>query len=335
MRLKHWHLIPFLLVILGCHSRRIEPQEAITWKTHENRPDWINREPYVEGEFLFFVGLSEIHATEKEAREIALRDAAGKAAGYAGRSVRDEFRRVQKSHGVSSDIINPETSTERVEEQLSKSFVTRMKAREYYSEKSEARYPDGSTKTGFKSIVLSFIPKAELDREISEAVRRQEELNLSAARALEIFSGTGLGRANFSVEVWPDKGNNAVYKEGEEMSFNFRASRDCFVYLYLLDAAGDVIVLFPYGNENNYVKGNHIYTIPPKQLNLSLQASAPFGNETVKAFASLRQIPELRGKSGSDEEVFYGIGKIYGDRVKDIVRAIKVLGPENLGLSTK
>jgi hypothetical protein len=305
--------------------------ERIIWSTYPERPEWIVKETYSEGEFLIFVGLSEKHSTEREARDIALRDARDKATQYMGVSVRDEFQRVQKSYGVSSDIINPDTSAKRFEEQFSKAVVRRMKANEWYCEKYELEYIKNITETAWQCFVRANIPKEEVDREIQEAVRKQEELNMSAARALEIFSQNSLGRASFNIEIWPDKGSGAIYKEGEKIIFNFRASKDCYVYLYLLNAAGDIVALFPYGNEDNYVKANRIYTIPPENLNLSFTASAPFGNETVKAFATIKPIPELRRRTKGDaDEIFYGVGKVYSDEVKDIVRAIKLFGPESI-----
>ena len=150
---------------------------------------------------------------------------------------------------------------------------------------------------------------------------------MSAARALELFTAENTSRADFSVEVWPDRGNAAIYKEGEKISFNFRAGRDSYVYLYLLDAGGDVTMLFPHGNENNFIRAGQVYTIPPKNLNLTFEAQPPYGTETLKVFSTISPIPQLRGRGSGDA---HGVFKLYGDAARDMVNAIKTIPPGNI-----
>ncbi|MEE8576657.1 MAG: DUF4384 domain-containing protein, partial [candidate division Zixibacteria bacterium] len=64
------------------------------------------------------------------------------------------------------------------------------------------------------------------------------------------------------VEVWPTQGDGDYYI-GDEVSFRFRANRDCFVAIYSIDSRGKVNLLFPTEpGEDNFVIGGEMYRLP-------------------------------------------------------------------------
>lgn len=120
--------------------------------------------------------------------------------------------------------------------------------------------------------------------------------NLIAAEGMKFFgdASTSTGNANLKVKVWADKGEGTIYKKDEIIRFHFRASMDCYVYLYHMDAEGQVKLLFPNGfNKDNFVKSDRVYTIPDEATNFELKITPPFGAEMVKAVASLQPLKDI------------------------------------------
>lgn len=157
--------------------------EKIIWRRPEKRPDWLENEPYKEKENLLFIGISDRLATEKEARDNALRAAISKIVGFIGTDVKDKFERLQTSYGLSTDIIDPTIATRRFEEQFSEAVARRVKAREWYTEKYEVKYKRQPPGTYYLVYVLAFVPETEINREINSQLKYQEELSKTAKSA--------------------------------------------------------------------------------------------------------------------------------------------------------
>lgn len=100
---------------------------------------------------------------------------------------------------------------------------------------------------------------------------------------------------SFQVKVWPSKGDGAVYKEGEKVSFYFKANQDCYLILFHRDKDGTEQWLFPNTfARNNFIKKDTVYLIPDESYNFEITASEPFGHEMVKAIASTQQFSEVK-----------------------------------------
>ncbi|MEW6027118.1 MAG: DUF4384 domain-containing protein [Planctomycetota bacterium] len=146
--------------------------------------------------------------------------------------------------------------------------------------------------------------------------------------------GSGASSGHFKVKVWADKGEGSVYKEGEHVQFHFRSGKDCYIYLYHMDAAGSVKLLFPNSfNRDNRVKANQVYSIPDDTMNFDFQITEPLGAEMVKAFASLQPIKDMEIKP--DETGFRDIGKIMDAKTRDIItRSIEAVAKEGFAENT-
>ncbi|MEW6026500.1 MAG: serine/threonine-protein kinase [Planctomycetota bacterium] len=111
------------------------------------------------------------------------------------------------------------------------------------------------------------------------------------------------------VKVWINDGKEQVYKEGEVLKFHFRSNKDGYIYLYHMDAAGEVKMLFPNGyNSDNRIRADQIYTIPDSKMNFDITVTPPFGTEKVKAIVSLQPIKDMDAKPGL--EGFLALGKL-------------------------
>lgn len=90
------------------------------------------------------------------------------------------------------------------------------------------------------------------------------------------------------VEVWTEQ---ARYEIGSEVTFYLRSNHDCYVMLLDLQTSGGLYVLFPNSyQEENFVRGGRIYTIPSSQHPFSINAGGPTGVEGVKAVAATRPL---------------------------------------------
>ena len=156
---------------------------------------------------------------------------------------------------------------------------------------------------------------------------------LIADEGLRAF-GSVASSGDFKIKVWADKGEGSVYNKDELVQFHFRSNKDCYIYLYHMDAAGSVKLLFPNSfNKDNRVKANQVNSIPDDTMNFDFQITEPLGAEMVKAFASLQPIKELEIKP--DEVGFRDIGKIMDAKTRGIItRSIEAVAKEGYAENT-
>src|SRR5262245_58446199 len=137
------------------------------------------------------------------------------------------------------------------------------------------------------------------------------------------------GAASLNVEVWTDRGNEAVYQPDDRLEVSVRPSQDAYLMVYEIDAEGGVRLLFPYRNSTGFVEGHATYTIPPANANVELVVDqASVGQCYIVAIASrdrFKDFPwylrpydmqaEQVGYQGqpNDEEGITNEGRIVGD----------------------
>ncbi|MEK7475566.1 MAG: DUF4384 domain-containing protein [Candidatus Coatesbacteria bacterium] len=176
----------------------------------------------------------------------------------------------------------------------------------------------------------AMMPAADLPAGIEVQPTNRE----TAEGVMEAFgraAGTGTPAPGaLAVKTWPDRGESATYREGDEIVFNVQATRDCYVYLFHADAEGNVDLLFPNKFQAaNQIKGGALFTLPWAGATFKFRARPPFGSEVVEAVATTEPVAELQaavakgafrslGTAGS--EVFRGAMAGIG-RLPDTSRA--------------
>jgi hypothetical protein len=130
------------------------------------------------------------------------------------------------------------------------------------------------------------------------------------------------------VEIWTDRGSDAVYEPGDALVVQARASDDGFLLVYEIDSEGRVNLLYPYQGSDGFVEGDRTYDIPPERANVELVVNDPTGQAYLVAVASRRPFRELPwylkpydatatevGYAGEpdDEEGITAEGRIVGD----------------------
>jgi hypothetical protein len=102
---------------------------------------------------------------------------------------------------------------------------------------------------------------------------------------------------DFDLDLWIDKGNGAVYREGEKLYVNVRAGVDCYLKLVYLDAAGNAVVIFPNAfQRDTRIRGGRVVQIPDDRARFDFQIQPPFGAEALAAFASTEPFPADAGR---------------------------------------
>ena len=133
----------------------------------------------------------------------------------------------------------------------------------------------------------------------------------------------------FGIELWTDRGNDAVYQPGQAMRVRARVSDDASLLVYEIDAEGAVRALFPERGSSGFVEGQRTYSIPPEGADVELVVKGPVGQGYIVAIASREAFRDLpwflrpydpqaedvgyEGRSGEEEEGVTAEGRVVGD----------------------
>ncbi|MFC5600493.1 DUF4384 domain-containing protein [Deinococcus cellulosilyticus] len=118
------------------------------------------------------------------------------------------------------------------------------------------------------------------------------------------------------VNVWLDKGGNTPsYYPGENIHIYTRVNQDAYVYLFNIDADGQIDMILPnrYDNGDNFVPANTTKVFPDRNDPFEYEIAAPYGLNKVLAVASkepldLRNLARFR-----DEDDYFATITIRGD----------------------
>ncbi|MFN8589559.1 MAG: DUF4384 domain-containing protein [Candidatus Eisenbacteria bacterium] len=113
-------------------------------------------------------------------------------------------------------------------------------------------------------------------------------LALAAMLAASLLGATGAsarGRA-LGVDVWTDRGDDAVYEPGDAMQVKVRATDDTYLLVYEIDADGHISVLYPWRRTGAVVEGHRTYRLPPQDSRYELVVDRTVGQGFLVAIAS-------------------------------------------------
>jgi Domain of unknown function (DUF4384) len=95
------------------------------------------------------------------------------------------------------------------------------------------------------------------------------------------------------IELWTDRGSDAVYQPGNVIQIKTRASDDAYLLVYEIDSEGYVHVLYPYRGSNGFIEGRSTYRVPPDNSGLELVVEKTTGQGYIVAIASREPFDNL------------------------------------------
>ncbi len=151
-------------------EKPFKPQRLL-WSSSTDRPEWLVIEPEKEGDKIFFVGLSEYCATEKNAREEAMRSATGAVVSYINVSVKNIYRELSVKYGKSSEISDPTIESKNLQEFVKNSVVSRVKAYKWYIE----QWLNADNESYWKVYSLVSVPEDAIKQAVTSGVADYEK----------------------------------------------------------------------------------------------------------------------------------------------------------------
>ncbi len=187
-----------IAMLVGCAQ-----QAATTGPTPPQRPAWTMNEPEVEGNDLFFVGLSAVWASEQDARDDALRSANRRVIEYLGTEAKSKFEKARVSYGLSSDAIDPVGATRDFQKQVSENVTKQVKATKWYMEREKT-----ATGSGYKYFVLAKVPKSALNDAFKSVLQKEKDKAKQAAEAAR--DDKTKSQAEKAAKMWADMEDQGV-----------------------------------------------------------------------------------------------------------------------------
>jgi hypothetical protein len=161
------------------------------------------------------------------------------------------------------------------------------------------------------------IPQSELDRnKLSVLPPNTTRSNLDKLnRAIAPYDGKNNA---FKFTVTPERAD-AVYYNGEHLSFRIYAEKDCYFQITHVDADGKLQIIYPlYEKDNNFIKGGTTRIIPDRTFVLELEDSLGIEYQLVAAYdEQIAIVPEETDKVVvvTDESIKIGLR---GEKRKNI-----------------
>tara|TARA_B100001964_G_scaffold227911_1_gene278416 strand:+ start:366 stop:974 length:609 start_codon:yes stop_codon:yes gene_type:complete len=155
--MRYFYLVLVALLTVGCSSNQELVKEALN--SVGDRPGWVMIPPAPEGDQLYFVGTSNLYATEQGARRDAKRDSIREMSEFVRVLNKNKWERVGVTYGMSAMAKMPTVSERNFEKVVSASTANFLRVQEMYFE----REMDVAGVPGYKYFVLTSISKTDLD----------------------------------------------------------------------------------------------------------------------------------------------------------------------------
>lgn len=113
-------------------------------------------------------------------------------------------------------------------------------------------------------------------------------------QAINSDNETILPAKQIKLAITSEFGDNQTYVEGDELYYYVSADRECYLLLIYQDAQDNLIQVLPSGQDTeNYLPAADFIRLPKAGSNYEFIVEAPFGSESVYAFASSKPFDSL------------------------------------------
>ena len=204
------------VIAVGCSSNTrpvLDPEETreltletlkpITYPDQSNRPEWVMSEPLLEGDIIYFTGVSSLYATEKSARHDAKRDALFSGMEYLSTVAKAKYEQAEMGFGLDGATFSPTIGTRGYYKFVHMNVLKGARNTKSYFE----READMAGRPGYKYFALVAIPK----KHFFDAFNNTAKINVFKAQqeAANAVTEVAKEQANQTVEFW-----KLVEKEG-------------------------------------------------------------------------------------------------------------------------
>lgn len=159
--------------------------EKLLWASRASRPEWIYQEAPQEEGYQTFTGLSADYASEKLARNDAVRNAQTRVIEYLGTLAKSKFEEISTSYGSASQVIDPNTAVRNYQNFLAANVVKGARESEAYIEKWKT--PSG---IAYRSFVLIKIPQKDIHESLTNFAQENKVKSQEAVEAAEATEAT-------------------------------------------------------------------------------------------------------------------------------------------------
>lgn len=98
---------------------------------------------------------------------------------------------------------------------------------------------------------------------------------------------------DFRVVVWPDKGKEALYIEGDKLIVQILAEESAYLQVDYYQTDGKVVHLLPNDRDPNFAERGKVFTIGTPQDRYEFVVKPPFGEELLTVIASQQPLEKL------------------------------------------
>ena len=179
------------ILLVGCSASKPVPiVQVVEAPKNEERPDWIYNEPLEENGLLSFVGMSNVHSSEKNARSDARRDATNNVVQYLGSIAKFKFEELNVSYGLSTKMVDPTVSTQQFQKLIASNITRRLKTKTWHMEREKIE-----GELGYKYFVLAVIPNSTIENSFKKSLdnnieEQQKELKSAATEKAKKQAGS-------------------------------------------------------------------------------------------------------------------------------------------------
>jgi general secretion pathway protein A len=123
------------------------------------------------------------------------------------------------------------------------------------------------------------------------STEQRAEVTQRVATLMQEFFPTG---GDFRLRVWPEKGINTVYTEGEKLLVHVLPEVGAYVQVDYYQVDGTVVHLLPNPLDHNFVSGGTTLTLGEAKSSYYFTISPPFGHELLTVIASRQPLENNR-----------------------------------------
>lgn len=159
--------------ISGCSSMKASPEgyikrpemtQKLLWSYPEQRPGWTVEHTESDGQYYYFVGISNRHTTEKAARDHAMVSAASEATNYFGQLAKSDRERITIGSAAESETSDASVNSRFIDHHVAENLVKRLQGKDWYLE----QWKDD---TGPKPMWMAFVRARINANEVNAALQ--------------------------------------------------------------------------------------------------------------------------------------------------------------------